>query len=502
MAVRRSGSSGGMGIGPRFALAVGGTVAGMLVIFALIVLSSTGSAIEEKIDALGIQTSKALAAPGVRGWFEKDENGKWTERKGTVKGLIGVKGNAVLCAYIQDDKGVVRIRSHKGSFEQGSRGFVKDTTKVAFGTYKQGALTWPARLYQTPISANKGSSNVIVSEYAVADAVASQRTTMILVSILVIGLAVGVAVLMANMVTSPVRALVQAVSRINRGNLHYRSTIRSRDEIGQLGRAIETMVDGLREGEQASERLDAVKEEVEQVGEVQTALLPLTLPKVDGFECDAAHLDSAESGADIYDAISIDGGRLALIVASTSGRGALGTLLAAMTRAYLRGYLESSGDAADALRATNRNLAQGMRKGQHVTAQVAVLDPRGGRATVYIAGHRAPFYACRGGEISVVHGEGLALGLDRGEVFDRRLEEVVVEMPPGTRIVMTTVGTYDFAGSDGRRFGVDSFKELVRKHAPKNSDAFLNLVLGALQVHQGEAERTEEATLVTAKRMV
>ena len=75
-------------------------------------------------------------------------------------------------------------------------------------------------------------------------------------------------------------------------------------------------------------------------------------------------------------------------------------------------------------------------------------------------------------------------------------------MPPGTRIVLTTVGTYDFVGAKGKTFGVDRFQSVVRKHAPKNSDAFLNLVLGTLENHQGDAERAVDATLVTAKRMV
>lgn len=508
MAVRRSTPTHGLGIGARFALAVGGGVAGMLFLYAAVVLASAGSSLEEKIDALGVQASRALAAPGPGGWLMEGEDGKPVARRGTRKGIENVIGDRryVLSAYIQDEKGVPRVRHYKGEFRPAAGGGSFGRTKVAHGTYTSGNFTWPARLYQTPLLDRKGhaagTANVIVAEAVISDALARLRTNILLISVLVIALTVGVTIGMASLVTSPLRALVQAVSRINRGNLHYRSTTRSRDEVGQLAVAIEEMCVGLREGEQAWERLDAAQEEARLLGELQTALLPRTLPEVGGFEVDAAHLGGTESGADIYDAVPLQDGRLALIVASTSRRGALGALLAAMTRAYLRGYLEDSGNADRALKATNRNLAQGMRQGLHVTCQVAVLDPKGSRATVFIAGHRAPFYACRGGEISVVHGEGLALGLDRGEVFDRRLEEVVVEMPPGTRIVLTTVGTYEFEGASRQRFGVDRFQELVRKHAPKNSDAFLNLVLGALEAHLGDGERASDATLVTAKRMV
>ena len=176
--------------------------------------------------------------------------------------------------------------------------------------------------------------------------------------------------------------------------------------------------------------------------------------------------------------------------------------MATLARSLLHAYLDSGVAPKEALFRTNRQLSRGMRKGLHLTAQLVVLDPEKSRATVYIAGHRAPFYSCRAGEVQVVHGEGLALGLDKGPVFERRLEEVNVDMPPGTRIVMTTVGTYEFETESGKSFGVDSFQGLVRKHAPKNTEAFLSLLLGQMEGFEaGEGGRELDAILVTAKRM-
>ncbi len=509
MAVRRGDAArGGLGIAARYALGVGGSVALMLVVYAFVVLGSAGSALEEKVDAIGLMSSRALAAPGADGWLES-RDGKRVARPGARRGLKVLVGNSthVLNAYITNNKGSALVQHYKvGGFDGDGAVRALGLTRVERGTYTSGDFRATVRLYRTPLLNAKGRkaglANVVVSEQAIEDDLASLRTTILLLSLLLIALVIGVSFAMSNMVTGPLRSLVQSVSRINRGNLTFRSTIRSNDEVGQLSRAVEGMCESLREGAEAWERLGEAAEEAELVSELRTAMLPSKLPDVAGFEVLAAHEAGSGSNADMYDAVPLQDGRLALIVASTSGSGALGALLAAMTRAYIRAYLEMDGDAGKALRAANRNLTQSMRKGLHVTCQVAVLDPKGSRATVFIAGHRAPFYACRGGEVSVVHGEGLALGLDRGEVFDRRLEEVVVEMPPGTRIVLTTTGTYEFEGADGQRYGVDRFQDLVRKHAPKNSDAFLHLVLGALRAYQGDVAREVDATLFTAKRMV
>jgi len=509
--MRRGPAGGGLGIAARFAIAIGGVVAGLMILFALLILGSVGPVIERQVDQAGIVASRSLAAGGADAWQPPKDA---AERKAFInrgrlqlKRLIESSKDRILNAWITGTDLEPLVNYFKiDSFRPTVSDRTFGLTTVSEGIYKSGALRALVRLYKTPIvNAHNvliGHANVVQQISMLEDELSGLSTKIILFAVLMIGVTFGFAWMVAGKVASPLSALVQAVSRINRGNLHYRSTIRSRDEVGQLAKAIEAMTEGLREAEEAGERLSEHEEEVRSLSELSMAFQPERLPTVEGFEVDSVHQSGSRGVAGFYDAVPLSDGRLALVVATTSGKGALGAQLAGMTRSYLHACLDRGAEAGEALRATNRNLALGMRKGMHVTAQVAVLDPSASRATVHIAGHRAPFYACRGGDISVVHGEGLALGLDKGPVFDKRLEEVVVEMPPGTRIVLTTTGTYELENDSGERFTVENFQELVRKHAPKNTGAFLNLVLGSLDVFLGECEREYDATLVTAKRMV
>ena len=107
MAVRRGDASrGGLGIAARYALGVGGSVALMLVVYAFVVLGSAGSALEEKVDAIGLMSSRALAAPGADGWLES-RDGKRVARPGARRGLKVLVGDSthVLNAYITNNKG-------------------------------------------------------------------------------------------------------------------------------------------------------------------------------------------------------------------------------------------------------------------------------------------------------------------------------------------------------------------------------------------------------------
>ena len=514
MAVRSGGrrkgqaSGGGLGLVAKITLIVGGTV-GLLLAVLVAVLLGTGPG--GNSDELGLSSSRALATGGMAAWRRKSSSGEMVVRRGSHDKLSRlVRGSAgkILSAYIlRGENRVLQGSNVAGikNFKAIGRRLSLGETRVQAGSL--GAVA-NAKRYCSPVRDEKGdvlgwACVIIAIAPGGGQAGSSPFAGMLIgLSLLVLLCTIAAASYAGTQVTAPLKGLVQAVSRINRGNLHYRTQRRGNDEISRLAKAIEDMTDTLREGEEAHEALHAREEESRLLGELHRALLPERLPVVEGFEVESIHSAGGDGASCFYDAVPLGDGCLAVLVATASGKGAFGALLGAMTRAYLRAYLEESKDAGKALRATNKSIAPGMRKGMNVTAQVAVLDPRGSRATVFIAGHRAPLYSCRGGEISVVHGEGLALGLDKGPVFNKRLEEVVVDMPPGTRLVLTTQGTYEFCGENNENYGVERFQNLVRKHAPKNSRAFLNLVHGELDLFLADNERKSDLTLVTAKRMV
>lgn len=502
MVARRNtgGGKGGLGLGAKCGLVVGAMTFVVLVVMTLVATSLAKKATTERALQRGYAAALALAAPGSDGWFV-EQDAKVLARRGTQARLKSLLSAGAMSAWIEGPKGA-SIRLHKADFKASSDGEQVGDVGIFRGSWSsRDVRNFRVRL-QDKSGSPDGWANVLYADSDFTSGAGNLATMMWLLTLVGLFAGIGAGFIASSFYTKPLSDLAQSVSRLSRGNLNYHAQHRGNDELGRLSRALETMCDTLAEGEEAQERLGLVERETELLAELQTAMQPKEVPSTDGFEAVAVQLRGSDSGSDLYDAVPLKGGRLALFVASTSARGALGALLAGMTRAYLRSALERDDDVGEALRATNRNLAKGMRKGMHVTCQVAVLDPETSRATVYIAGHRAPFYACRGGDVSVVHGEGLALGLDAGPVFDRRLEEVKVDMPQGTRIVLTTVGTYDFVDANGEEFGVDRFQELVRKQAPKNSEAFLNLVLGTLDLELGDEERISDATIVTAKRMI
>jgi serine phosphatase RsbU (regulator of sigma subunit) len=172
----------------------------------------------------------------------------------------------------------------------------------------------------------------------------------------------------------------------------------------------------------------------------------------------------------------------------------------AMARAFLRSSLEAETDPRAALVRANESLERDIRKGMFVTVLMAVLDPRESKVLLFSAGSRMPAARCAAGDAQWIHGEGIALGLDKGAVFERTLKPVEIVLVPGTRIALVNEGAALARSPDGKAFGEEKLLALLKQHGPKNSAAFVNLAVGTLEKHVGSGGFNVDVALVTAKR--
>jgi serine phosphatase RsbU (regulator of sigma subunit) len=150
----------------------------------------------------------------------------------------------------------------------------------------------------------------------------------------------------------------------------------------------------------------------------------------------------------------------------------------------------------------NHHLAGDLPPGRHVTALYAVIDTAQGKATIASAGHLPLLvYRHASGKMAKVNPEGIALGLDVGPVFDRTLQEGDVPIGVGDRIVLYTDGALKTQDETGDEFGEHRFYEAVHREAPKNSQAFVNFVGGAIDQFHLTSPQNDDITISTVKRL-
>jgi serine phosphatase RsbU (regulator of sigma subunit) len=313
-----------------------------------------------------------------------------------------------------------------------------------------------------------------------------------------------VAWMIARSVSRPVQMIVDDIGQIARGDLRHRTRVRAGGEIMMLAKSIDRMAGNLEEAQSARIELSKRERELALADEVREALLPDATPSLPGFDLGALHVASPSPGGDFYDFIELPEGRVGLLVCEVSGRGIPGALVGAIARSYLRVELALQHDVSAALSHVNREIARDVKRGMYATAMYAVVDPAEGVAIVACAGHKLPLvrFSASDGKARLIQPEGIALGFDKGPVFDRTLQIQRVPIEPGDRILIANTGPVRVKNGKGEALGEKAFYRLVVQHAGRDTPAMLGELKSALEAFAAGEPFPSDLSIVSVSRKV
>lgn len=93
------------------------------------------------------------------------------------------------------------------------------------------------------------------------------------------------------------------------------------------------------------------------------------------------------------------------------------------------------------------------------------------------------------------------MGLDKGPVFDRRLESRTFNMAPGDRIVLSNTGPIRVHNAAGEEYGEEKFYRLAMKRAGECSEELLGLLEGALDAYADPEDFPHDISVITIRRL-
>jgi serine phosphatase RsbU (regulator of sigma subunit) len=343
---------------------------------------------------------------------------------------------------------------------------------------------------------------VILSLSRINDAREALRASILLPVLVSVLMGIGIAIWISTLITNPIKVLMHDMNEVSNGNLEHKTVPRSKDEVGLLAQTFGRMTTALSAAHDQELQSKALEHDLAIASEIQSNLVPKRMLKVPGYDISAYYRPSKEVGGDYYDFIEVDEHNEGIIVADVSGKGVPGSLVMTMARAYIRMEAErgKNPSPADTLMKANRMLAQDIKKGMFVTALYCILNKRTNEIRVASAGHN-PLVVWRAAKntVELVNPNGIALGFDKGPVFERTVKEVSVTLGHGDRIVAFTDGTVEAMNMANQEFGDERFYTLIRDLAPRDSNQMLNLLVRALDEHKGHAPQSDDITIVTLR---
>jgi sigma-B regulation protein RsbU (phosphoserine phosphatase) len=234
--------------------------------------------------------------------------------------------------------------------------------------------------------------------------------------------------------------------------------------------------------------------------ELQANLLPRKVPQIPGYDVSAYYRPSREVGGDYYDFIEIDPDHLGILVADVSGKGIPGSIVMTETRALVKSEAVRTLSPAETLIRVNRVLYNDIKRGMFVTVFYMILSLQKAVLSVVSAGHN-PMVLWRkaSNTCHLVNPNGLALGIDKGPLFEKTLKEQKIQLFKGDRFTLYTDGVIEAMNDRHEQFGQNRFYLRVKQLADKSSSEFLSLLVQEVEAHQGSAPQHDDITVVTGR---
>jgi serine phosphatase RsbU (regulator of sigma subunit) len=302
----------------------------------------------------------------------------------------------------------------------------------------------------------------------------------------------------------PLKAQEQVLGVILLGRLADKPEFTAGDEkllmalAGQAAIALETA--RLHQEELRRQRLE---EELSIARQIQLSLLPKAYPVIPGWEFAAVYRPARVVGGDLYDFLDLPGEppQLGLIIADVTDKGVPAALFMAFSRTIIRAesIVRRSRSPAAALRRANRSIIRDAQSDSRLflSAFYATLDTQTGRMVYSNGGHNWPIWLrSADGEVRSLAVRGMMLG-----IFENiELEEEEIEVAPGDVLIFYTDGVTEARSEDGQLFDEERLRAAVEVNREASAQEMLQAIVGAVEAFVGDAQPSDDLTLLVVKR--
>jgi sigma-B regulation protein RsbU (phosphoserine phosphatase) len=257
---------------------------------------------------------------------------------------------------------------------------------------------------------------------------------------------------------------------------------------------------------QLREANQRIQREIDQIAQIQRALLPQDLPQVPGVSFATSYETFDTAGGDLYDFAILkrdppDGQNapesLAMLIADASGHGPAAAVVTAMLNAILYAYPSRNDGPGAVLEYANRHLFAKRLEGMFVTAFLAVFDPRDRSFTYARAGHNPPLLKNPGpgGSVSRLDQVG---GIPLGVADQVQYDSATMTLQPGQTVVMYTDGITDAMNPLHEAFGVEGIARALEACSGEPA-CVTDSIKVALKQHEAGVRPSDDQTIVAMK---
>ncbi len=252
----------------------------------------------------------------------------------------------------------------------------------------------------------------------------------------------------------------------------------------------------LYEGIKEQER---IKRELEIAREVQQKLLPRQMPKIRGFEIDGICQSAQEVGGDYFDFFQLDENNLGIVVADVSGKGTSASFYMAEVKGMMMQLCFQNISPKQVLIEINRRLYNDLDRRMFVTLIYGILNTLKATFTFCRAGHNAALHLGNESSKQFLTPSGIGLGLDPGELFNDKLEEMCIRLRKDDLLLLYTDGVTEAMNHRQEEYGEKRLFTCLKSIKAKNVIEQKKELLDSIHKFINDQPQHDDITMVFIK---
>ena len=310
--------------------------------------------------------------------------------------------------------------------------------------------------------------------------------------LLFIAIALAGMVPLSGRLTRNLTDLTDGVGRIAQGDYSARVPVKSRDEIGRLAAAFNSMASDVEQHQRSAIEQERIRRELELGRRIQADMLPRAPLHFGLTEVKGISVPAREVGGDFFNYFQLDSGLVALLVGDVSGKGVGAALLMANIQASLRTRFALGQGLSAIAEAIDRDIEANSPGPVYATLFIAIFDPATRLMRYVNAGHNPQFVLPVGGGLQKLSSTGLPVGMLAGHGYRER----EIQLAPGDLLFFYTDGCVEMENEAGDMFGSDRLESLVAAAARGSAGQVLATVEGAITAFRGGRDLFDDATMM------
>jgi sigma-B regulation protein RsbU (phosphoserine phosphatase) len=230
---------------------------------------------------------------------------------------------------------------------------------------------------------------------------------------------------------------------------------------------------------------------------VQRALLPDQLPKIDGYRFYASYDAAQAVGGDYFDCFAISDTKVCVAFGDVAGKGVPGALIMSRISSVVQNTLSFTDDVAVAIRSINDHMCHKMVEGRFVTFILGIIDLKKSTFTFANAGHMSPLIRRASGKVDEV--DDATIGIPVGIMEDYPYEVIEYKMEPNDTWVLITDGVDEAMDPASNLYGKNRVRDFVGSNSEEPEELCKSL-LADVRTHASGRPQNDDITIMVFGR--